>query len=416
MRATLRWCLIVGMIWGGSAIVVGEEAVPPTPAPEAAPPPATPAEAAPATPPATPPAAEPPATPSPAEAAAPAAPAATQAEFDRLFTEWKAILGKLRQLVTDYRAAEPAKKGEIRTQFNAEIAKGEESLPKLSAAAEAVFVAAPDPEGEPAEFLAGLVHSQARMDDFEPCLRLANLLFEKGVTDPTLYAPAGMAAFATADYDLAEKYFKLANENGKLGEEVRNFAETIPYYREMWPKEQQIRAAEAEKKDLPRVRLKTTKGDIVVELFENEAPNTVANFITLVEKGFYTNVSFHRVLPHFMAQGGYPKGDGSGGPGYDIPDEHTKPNYRLHFRGSLSMANTGQPNSGGSQFFLNFVPTQHLDGRHTVFGRVVEGFEVLGKLQRRSPDDPGAPEPDKILEAKVESKRPHEYVVKKAGE
>ena len=163
--------------------------------------------------------------------------------------------------------------------------------------------------------------------------------------------------------------------------------------------------------------IKTNKGDIEVELFENEAPNTVANFITLVEKGFYNGLTFHRVLPAFMAQGGDPKGDGTGGPGYSIPDECNRPNHRLHFRGSLSMAKAARPDSGGSQFFITFVPTSHLDGKHTVFGRVIKGFDVLAKIQRRDPEDKGdIPDPDKIIEAKVLRKRPHEYAVKKTGE
>ena len=112
--------------------------------------------------------------------------------------------------------------------------------------------------------------------------------------------------------------------------------------------------------------MKTSEGDIEIELFENEAPNTVLNFITLVDKGFYNGLKFHRVLPGFMAQGGDPKGDGTGGPGYTIPCECYQPDHRLHFRGSLSMAHAGR-DTGGSQFFLTFVPTQHLDGMHTGF-------------------------------------------------
>jgi cyclophilin family peptidyl-prolyl cis-trans isomerase len=162
--------------------------------------------------------------------------------------------------------------------------------------------------------------------------------------------------------------------------------------------------------------LKTSKGNITLELFENEAPNTVANFITLVEKGFYKDVPFHRVLEHFMAQGGDPTGTGGGGPGYTIPDECNRPDHRLHFRGSLSMAKTAAPDTGGSQFFLCFIPTSHLDGVHTVFGRVIAGMDVLAKLQRRNPEDRTVGAADKIIEATVIRKRPHEYTVKKIEE
>jgi cyclophilin family peptidyl-prolyl cis-trans isomerase len=112
-----------------------------------------------------------------------------------------------------------------------------------------------------------------------------------------------------------------------------------------------------------------------------------------------------------MAQGGDPTGTGSGGPGYNIRDEQRKPNARKHFRGVMSMANTGQPNSGGSQFFLTFVPTSFLDGRHAVFGRVIEGMEIAASIKRRDPDAPvGAP--DKIVKAEVLRDRGHDYASK----
>ncbi|MDH3717322.1 MAG: peptidylprolyl isomerase [Planctomycetota bacterium] len=165
---------------------------------------------------------------------------------------------------------------------------------------------------------------------------------------------------------------------------------------------------------MPRIKLTTSQGDIVIELFENEAPQTVGNFVNLVEKKYYDGLTFHRVLPSFMAQGGCPKGDGSGGPGYQIPCECYQDGHRKHFRGSLSMAHAGR-DTGGSQFFLTFAPTRHLDGKHTVFGRVIEGMDVLPKLQRRNPDDPHAPPPDKIIEAVIVRKRDHEYTPTIAG-
>ncbi|MBT6641677.1 MAG: peptidylprolyl isomerase [Planctomycetaceae bacterium] len=168
-----------------------------------------------------------------------------------------------------------------------------------------------------------------------------------------------------------------------------------------------IRASEKNEDDLPRVKIETTKGTIVVELFENEAPNTVANFVSLVESHFYDGTPFHRVIPGFMAQGGDPTGTGTSGPGYTIACECDLPNARKHFLGSLSMAHAGK-DTGGSQFFLTFAPTEHLDGRHTVFGRVIEGFDILPKITRT--EGPQArPSKDKILKAEIIRKRDHEY-------
>jgi cyclophilin family peptidyl-prolyl cis-trans isomerase len=188
----------------------------------------------------------------------------------------------------------------------------------------------------------------------------------------------------------------------------------LPDQKKAWAKEQEIRQAEAAADDLPRVKFETTKGEIVIELFENEAPQSVANFISLVEKknekgqGYYDGLTFHRVLPGFMAQGGDPTGDGSGGPGYEVYCECYNENARQHFRGSLSMAHGGR-DTGGSQFFLTFKPTIHLNGKHTAFGRVIEGLDVLAKLQRRDPTRPNPPTPDKIVKAEVVRKRDHKY-------
>ena len=119
-------------------------------------------------------------------------------------------------------------------------------------------------------------------------------------------------------------------------------------------------------------------GDIVIELFEKEAPGTVQNFIDLINKGFYNGLRFHRVIPGFVAQGGCPNGNGTGGPGYTIKDELVG-NPHKHERGALSMAHRG-PNTGGSQFFIVYEPQPHLDGVHTVFGKVIEGMDVVDKI------------------------------------
>ena len=123
--------------------------------------------------------------------------------------------------------------------------------------------------------------------------------------------------------------------------------------------------------------IKTVKGDLVLELYPQDAPVTVNSFVNLARKGFYNGLTFHRILPGFMVQGGDPKGDGSGGPGYTIPDEI---NRRKHVTGTLSMAKTAQPNTGGSQFFICFAPQPHLDGIHTVFGQLTQGMDVLKQL------------------------------------
>ena len=147
---------------------------------------------------------------------------------------------------------------------------------------------------------------------------------------------------------------------------------------------------------LPQVTMQTSKGNLVLELAEDDAPNTVANFISLAEKGFYDGLTFHRVIPNFMIQGGCPLGTGAGGPGYVIADEFS-PRLR-HTRGVISMANAG-PNTGGSQFFITHVPCPHLDGKHAVFGRITSGMDVVDSIRKG----------DRILKVTVDRKRNHPY-------
>jgi len=268
-------------------------------------------------------------------------------------------------------------------------------------------------------------------DQFEKALRILQVLLHNGAgkKTPELWVLGGVSAYCTNNFDLAENYLRRASMLGLLDNvsrgpstdptvRVRQYAanclQSLDSLRSAWDKEEKIRAAEAAADDLPRVKLTTSRGDVVIELFENEAPQSVANFISLVKQGYYNNVPFHRVLPMFMAQGGDPTGTGSGGPGYTIRDEQRRPNYRKHFRGSLSMANTGQPNSGGSQFFLTFVPTSYLDGKHAVFGCVIEGMDNAAALKRRDPQ--AGTSSDKILSAEVLRDRGHAYEFEKIPE
>ena len=137
--------------------------------------------------------------------------------------------------------------------------------------------------------------------------------------------------------------------------------------------------AEAEPTKSPRAIIEMAAGKIVVELYEKDAPGTVANFVKLAKQGFYNGVGFHRIVPGFVVQGGDPKGDGTGGPGYTIKDEV---NARKHLTGTVAMAKTAAPNSAGSQFYITLAPQPSLDSGYTVFGQVVEGMDdVVRKIK-----------------------------------
>ena len=126
--------------------------------------------------------------------------------------------------------------------------------------------------------------------------------------------------------------------------------------------------------------IETKKGTIRIQLYDDKTPNTCANFEKLVAKGFYDGLTFHRVLDDFMIQGGCPEGTGTGGPGYQFEDEF-HPELKHDGPGILSMANSG-PNTNGSQFFITHLATDWLDGKHSVFGKVIEGLDVVNAIQQ----------------------------------
>jgi cyclophilin family peptidyl-prolyl cis-trans isomerase len=380
-----------------------------------------------------------------------------KAVFEQRFTDYKNAFKRIEGLRTEFQTADAPTREKINKQLASEIAATQKLVDGLVAAAMDAYRAAPNSDPEVTKLLIAVAKHEAvgessseggqesegssggrsisGGDQYEAALPIIKLLVDGGAKEKQLPVWGFVCAFCANDYDAAADFWKKANEGDALADPgsitdpaardvmgvAMQYAPQLDKYRALWANEQAIRAAEAKADDLPRVKLSTTKGDIVLELFENEAPQSVANFITLVKSGFYNGVSFHRVLHCFMAQGGDPKGDGTGGPGYTIHDECNQPNYRHHFRGSLSMAHTAAPNSGGSQFFLTFIPTGHLDGKHTVFGRVTEGMDVLGELAKREPNgqpqhDAMLPPPDKILKAEVLRDRGHAYTFEKVPE
>lgn len=148
-----------------------------------------------------------------------------------------------------------------------------------------------------------------------------------------------------------------------------------------------------------KARMETDKGTMVIELFADKTPMTVNNFVFLAREGYYDNVIFHRVIDNFMVQGGDPTGTGSGGPGYKFGDEFDA-SLKHDKQGVLSMANAG-PRTNGSQFFITHGPTPHLNGKHTVFGQVVEGLDVLMSIPARDPGKVNAPAV-KIISVNIE--------------
>ncbi len=237
-------------------------------------------------------------------------------------------------------------------------------------------------------------------------------LIDAGVNYLFLFQAAARSAVVAGQFDMARSLYA-AIEEDKLEDVDHGLLARLEVLEANYLAEQEIREREQVEDRLPRVRLTTSRGDVVLELFLDNAPSTVSNFIRLVEEGFYDGLDFYQVMDHLLALTGDPSGVGSGGSGKLLMDEHERPDAREAFRGSLVMAKlpigkTGKfvPNSASSQFAILFLPITHLTEQQTVFGRVIEGMDVVSSLQRVDPNaekkktDIIIP-PDRILSAEV---------------
>ena len=312
--------------------------------------------------------------------------------LETLLAQFKELDGKLAAKQAEYDAAtDDNAKSDLRTEYLQLLNQQEVQIGLIRKAAVDQLKASPGDVSLQKTLLGVLMHEAQAGRDAE-VLAAGEALIADGVNPKLLELAAGAGRLSLAAKELLEELM--------------------------------LRQRDASA-NLPRVRLNTSKGAIEVELFEDQAPNTVANFLELVGSKFYDGVTFHRVLEGFMAQTGDPKGDGSGGPGYTIACECRTPEARRHFTGSLSMAKQPAPDTGGSQFFIVFDRSegvQRLDGQHTVFGRVISGQEIVNSLTRTHETTLTGEQkiagisPDKILSAEVLRKRDHEYKVKKVGE
>jgi cyclophilin family peptidyl-prolyl cis-trans isomerase len=343
------------------------------------------------------------------DAAPPIDPTKAAAEFDAVSGEMKKLVGELAVLQAKYHQP-GADKPALEARFEETRQRAQAGAERLEEAAFQLVAANPKHAGA-REICGAVIATSLQSDDPQRALVAATRLEQAGAADDSTLLMAASAAIVASDVEAAKTFLAKATAAGAPKARTAELAEAIEREGPKIEAEQARRKADAAADDLPRVKISTTAGDLVVELFENDAPNTVANFICLVEQGFYNGTPFHRVIGGFMAQGGDPTGSGRGGPGYAIPCEVGEPGARKHFLGTLSMAHAG-PDTGGSQFFLTFRPTDHLDGKHTVFGRVIDGFDVLPRLIRTQ-DPEGRPvpgvNPDKITKAEVLRKRNHPY-------
>lgn len=334
-------------------------------------------------------------------------------------TEWKTLVqeltdfkSKAEDLKVKYSKATAGERSKIEKEFmTMQTRLFQKVVPRMQELAPTIYKNHPD-DTVAAELL---LQSLFLKNQYEEIQKITDGVLKKDPKAQMALNYSGIAKFANHDFAGALKTLQTAQSSGLLMDGLAGpYLEASQKYVKYWEEEQAIRAQEdAATGDalLPIVKLETSRGDIEILMLENEAPNTVANFISLVEAKFYDGLKFHRVIPGFMDQAGCPNSRdnidqaGSGGPGYVIDCECYSPKARRHFSGSLSMAHAGK-GTGGSQFFLTHLPTDHLnpeegkvDGTHTVFGRVIKGLDVVRAVQKG----------DVISHAVVVRKRNHEY-------
>ncbi len=336
-------------------------------------------------------------------------PPAQDAAFDP--AEWQSLVKKKAEVVAQiteiskvFQTADNAKKRELAAEarklqrdFQSQV------TPRMAELAPAAFKHNPK-DIDAAEIMMQLAYGKNR---FSEAAEIADTVLKQDPKHALALNIGGVGHFARHEFEKSLELLETAKQNNSLYPRLGGqYLDSARSYIDYWNKEQQIRQQEAAATgddQLPRVLMKTTKGDILLELFENEAPNTVANFVSLVESGYYDGIPFHRVIPAFMAQGGR-QTDPATAVDYTIKCECYQENARRHFTGTLSMAHAGR-DTGGAQFFITHLPTPHLDREiapqsvHTVFGRVADGMDAVAALEVG----------DKILSATVVRKRDHEY-------
>lgn len=341
-------------------------------------------------------------------------------EFKKATEALREHLRKMRELIVLYNVTDDATQArEIRQTYLEEIQPGNELHHAMISAAVKEFQSNPAENPLIGEMLVRLIERKIDVDRFEGLLEAELALVGTEFETEDLARQITMTSIALNEYDKTEKFVAPLVQDPVQGPRFKNIQDDLRKFRENWERELELREQDAAGEPLPMVRILTTKGAMDVELFENQAPQTVANFIHLVERGYYNGLNFHRVVEHFAAQGGCPNGDGSGDDGYTIYGENDNPDSRSFFRGTLGMALAGtDTDSAGTQFFITFLPTPELHEQgFTGFGRVVEGLEVLGNLNKIDPDAEGDKKeeqkglmPDEIIEITVLRKREHEYV------
>lgn len=348
-----------------------------------------------------------------------------QADYDAKLDRWRDTIKQIRATGIRYMDSDDAAGAkDLRKEWNSLREQGRAQQEDLIDAATALYKALKNPSADLSALLARIQAKKLKAGFPDEAYELGQLLLKQFPKDSEIQFATAKAAIYTNHFEEANTF---AQGYGTMLQGDKSIATRFLFpqlseLRSKFKREQELRAAEESSDDpLPLVTFETSQGQIVVELFENEAPSTVANFINLVEEGQYNGMLIHRVIKNYIAQTGEKFVNGKfAAPDYSIYDECKEDDARFHFRGSLSMAKTHQADSANTQFFFCHRALPHLDGIHTVFGRIVSGWDTLNRLTHthfhNDKDEEEAIKEatlDYIISAKVTRKRDHAYEVQK---
>lgn len=340
--------------------------------------------------------------------------ASSAGDYQAVLDEWESTRSKTRQMATLYANSNEQTRAKLLPDFVQTMEAAADFMPRLVPALEAAYQDKPD-DPKLRELILDVAMICTDLDQQDFAYRTSRLIAANSDDNALAEALAGRSAYELGKLDEAEPYLRSAKKLGGLDLQNMRLVDRmllrLVKRKPVLAKEAAKVAAEEKADDLPRVKLTTTRGDVVIELFENEMPNTVASFLRLVQSGFYNDKEFFRVVQGFGSLAGSPTNDGQGGPGYETPREQSPEGARPHQYGYVSMVPGERGN--GSQFFI-VCHTSHcegLDGKQDVFGRVVEGmtnvarFRPFDRATNQFPDL----QPDKIIKAEIVRKRDHEY-------
>ncbi len=307
-----------------------------------------------------------------------------RSEFDAAILELKDAIKAIKKTGHEFYENKSTVAHEYRNKWKAEATVAEDAYKRVREASFALFFETPNPGEEVNKIVSMMNQDLIAQGQLAKCYQTTKKLLKLYPENKDLYNLMGRVSILNNDFTFAQQYYQTNRETAEqLGvPEGALYGNSMDKLVSGFERELAFRASDAEGEPLPKAIIKTNRGEIVIELFENQAPETVGNFVSLVQTGIYDGMIFHHVLRNLIADAGLMTMSRPQPIGYTIYDEHQKPNARDHFRGSVAMVGkNNEPNSAGAEFRIMLVPGPNLDGKSTVFGRVISDLSVLDNIQ-----------------------------------